>query len=226
MKSLVFGSSGSIGSAIVGELISSKHGVLAIARSSDNSTDLRKKYGVSGNAFEFLEIGDDEFYSETLIEEKLSKYEKFDNAYICIGEYYSGSFYGGDLEDYLGNIRANLIIPMVIIKAIVGSLCDEANIVVLNSVASKRPSKEEGAYGVSKGALTKFLDSIELESRAKKINIVNVIFGATKSRMTLGRSSYDKLIEPHELAKLILVNMESYSTLRIKSIEIERKIPN
>jgi short-subunit dehydrogenase len=207
--SVVAGATGDIGEEFVSSLCARGDRVIAIARSSEKLEALRNNY----NQIDPIAICD------------ISKLNglRIDNLIICIGEHFSGNFFDNSYEDYQSSIASNFLEPIKIFKLLQDSLAEGSNIVFLNSAASKSPSPSEGPYGVAKSALTKFIESTAYFGRQRKLNIVNVIFGAAQTKMTLNRADYTNLIAPKELVESILSALHHYPSLMIRSIEIERR---
>ena len=63
---------------------------------------------------------------------------------------------------------------------------------------------------------------LRLESYKKNINIINILPGAFKSKMTKGRKNFDELPEPNELASLIY-NFIQLENFNVNELEIRRK---
>lgn len=209
MISVVAGATGDIGEEFVSSLSARGDKVFAVARSLEKLEALRKKHnGI--NPIVICDIG------------QLNEL-KINNLIICIGEHFSGNFFDSSYGEYQSSIVSNFLEPIRIFKALQDSLIEGSNIVFLNSAASKSPSPSEGPYGVAKSALTKFVESTAYFGRQRKLNIVNVIFGAAQTKMTVNRTDYANLIAPKELVESILSTLRYYPSLMIRSIEIERR---
>ena len=213
--SVIAGATGVIGAEFVNQLAKKNKNLILLSRSEKKISSIAKKYKDYENI---------QFFTYDSFYEKIEK-KNIENLYICTGEHLSGSFFDLDIEDYLQNIQANLFEPIKIIKALYKYLLPNSNIIVLNSLASKRPTPDEGSYGIAKSALTKYVESISYDLRVKKINILNVIFGATKSSITKNRKNYRDLIQPSELVEVILANLSCKTSLFVKNLDVERRLP-
>lgn len=86
----------------------------------------------------------------------------------------------------------------------------------INSLAGLYGCQNESIYCASKFGLKGFTDSLIQEFKQyKNIRIVNVVLGASKTKMTINRSNYEDLINPSEVANVILNHIEtSYNSLK------------
>ncbi len=86
----------------------------------------------------------------------------------------------------------------------------------INSLAGLYGCENESIYCASKFGLKGFTDSLIREYKQyKNIRIVNVILGASKTKMTINRFNYEDLIDPSEIASVILNHIEtSYNSLK------------
>lgn len=219
--SVVVGATGTIGSEIVRQLLKRGDLVIAISRSQANlkrkfSRHLQTGLMILVPLDAMMPIGNNwaPFFA---------KYERVNNLFICTGEHFTGNFFNSDLDTYLSNFDLNFTFVVRALKSFQGLLSTQSNVVILNSMASKTPNPNEGPYGLAKAGLTKFIESISYEARQRKICILNIIFGAVRSRMTEKRPDYAKLISPQELVSVILQNTAFYKSLQVRSLEIERR---
>jgi short-subunit dehydrogenase len=95
-------------------------------------------------------------------------------------------------------------------------------IININSVAGKVGASEEAAYSASKHALKGFSDSIKFDATKFGIRIMNVYLGGTKTQITQGRDSFDKLIDPAHASETIYNLSKIYDSLKISDVDLER----
>ena len=126
-------------------------------------------------------------------------------------------------DEYLESIRGNLISTVNIVKLTLDLMHPGGSILVLNSQASIAASNEEIAYGVSKRALSAYVEGMQVEATKRKVQLVNVLPGAVKSSMAEHRDNYEKFIDTSELANLLINLSEVGPSIRIKDIEILRR---
>lgn len=122
-------------------------------------------------------------------------------------------------------IETNLIAPIRLallcypIMAAKGS----GTIVNLNSLAGKTFNDKEAAYCASKWGLRGFMGSFRYEARKRGVGVLDVYPGAMQTDMMLGRPGYDDMMDPDEVADVIVgLCRANYDTLRVNEIEIGR----
>ncbi len=219
---LVSGATGSIGSEVMRSLLSKGHGVAAISRIPLSKNKVNISNDVIWAHFDYendeipLEGKDNPFF-------EILKNQKFEGSFHCAGAYHSCSPEDLDVADFSNSIKANLYSAINIIKYSLSTVNKLGSIIVLNSQASYKSSKNEVAYGTSKRALSAYLDGMQSEATKRKIQLVNVLSGAVKSTMVKDRDNYDDFIEPSELANLLVNISAAGSSIRIKDIELLRR---
>lgn len=108
-------------------------------------------------------------------------------------------------DELIDVINVNLISSMLLLKRVYSYFKEknEGLIININSLAGKTPTANESIYCASKFGLKGFSKSIQLEAIGTGIKIVDLYPGAIKTRMTQGRSNYDNLMDPNDIASLI-----------------------
>lgn len=115
--------------------------------------------------------------------------------------------------------QANLIsriLPIFIAK-------QKGLIVNINSIAGKFGSLGEYAYCASKHALRGFSESLRYDLTKQGIRILDVYLGAMRTPMTAKRPNQELLIDPREVAKVIVKNCELYKSLSVNEINMRRR---
>lgn len=98
----------------------------------------------------------------------------------------------------------------------------EGIIVNMNSVAGEQGSLGESAYSASKHALRGFFDSLRYEVTTRGVRILDVYLGAMQTQMTKGRDTYSLLMNPREVAEMIVKNCKIYKSKSVGEIHIGR----
>lgn len=122
-------------------------------------------------------------------------------------------------------IETNLIAPMLLIKRLSWMFKLEWGgiIININSVAGKQPNPIESVYCASKHGLRGFTSSLQC-GVSRNAQIIDVYLGAMKTDMAEGREDFNDLIDPNDAAQAIFALSENYKSLKIKEIDIARKI--
>lgn len=121
-------------------------------------------------------------------------------------------------------IETNLIAPILLTKRMLGVFQQLGGgaIININSMAGKVPNAEEPVYCASKYGLRGFTQSLSFHRG--KVRMLDVYLGAMKTNMTSGREDYNQLIDPTEAADIIFNLAEECGSLKIKEVDIGRKI--
>jgi short-subunit dehydrogenase len=218
---LISGLSGSIGGALADILISKGCKVIGISRKKI-CANLRSKYpSVSWLQYD-LSLEDVNADTITRLKEIIGD-QNLKTVFHCAGIHSKGHPMELSQDEYLESIRGNLISTVNIVKLTLDLMHPGGSILVLNSQASIAASNEEIAYGVSKRALSAYIEGMQVEATKRKVQLVNVLPGAVKSSMAEHRDNYDKFIDTSELANLLINISEVGPSIRIKDIEILRR---
>lgn len=218
---LISGITGSIGEAIAAKLVSNNCNVIGISRSKVNKT-LQSKYP-SIKWFEY-NLSEDEVNDQAIMNlKKLIGRNKFQAVYHCAGMHTKGSPLELKQNEFLESIKANLISSINVLKLSIDLIKPGGSIFVLNSQAALSASTEELAYGISKRALSSYIEGMQQEATKRNLQLVNVLPGAVKSNMAKDRDNYDKFIDTSELAELLINLSSTGSSIRIKDIELLRR---
>ena len=218
---LISGLSGSIGGALADILISKGCKVIGISRTKIDA-NLRSKYPTVSWLQYDSSIEDVDAETITRLK-KIIGDQNLKTAFHCAGIHSKGHPMELSQNEYLESLKGNLISTVNIVKLILDLMHPGGSILVLNSQASIAASNEEIAYGVSKRALSSYIEGMQVEATKRKVQLVNVLPGAVKSSMAEHRDNYDKFIDTSELARLLIRISEVGPSIRIKDIEILRR---
>lgn len=217
---LISGLSGTIGTSLANLLTSKGCRVIGITRSNLDENLLEKYPNIEWISYDASKMDPTkEVFNNltSLVPERLS------GVFHCSGQYSKGSTLDLSQEDYLDSLKANLISAINVTKLSIDLVKPGGSIIILNSQASSSASQEEISYGVSKRAISSYIDGMQIEATKRELQIVNVLCGAVQSSMAEGRDDYKKFISPNELSKILYSLSKAGKSLRIKDIEILRR---
>ena len=119
----------------------------------------------------------------------------------------------------------NLMVPMMLTKAVWPSLKEQGGIVVnINSLAGQTGSDKELVYCATKHGLAGFSKSLQYQGTKDGVRVLNIYFGAMNTDMMKGRTETpDRLIDPMEAARLVYDMCRDYSSLRITEVTVARR---
>jgi NADP-dependent 3-hydroxy acid dehydrogenase YdfG len=98
---------------------------------------------------------------------------------------------------------------------------NEGTIINVNSISGVCPDPKDPDYAAAKYALRGYSDSISVEAFQKNIKIINLYPRAMATGMNLGRSDFNELMDPDEIAKFV-VFMTKCQSFYISSIQFDR----
>lgn len=141
------------------------------------------------------------------------------------GTYLSKPFDQMSKIEIVDIINTNLLAPILLAKAIWPTLAKKKAGLIINicSLAGQCGAPGESIYSASKAGLAAFSETLQFDAVANNIKIVNINFGAMKTRMANGRKDSDKLIESDDAARVIYDLCRNYGSLRITSVDIKRR---
>jgi short-subunit dehydrogenase len=141
------------------------------------------------------------------------------------GVYGSGKIQDMDNYQILNILENNLFYSILMIKMVYSYFEEKGKgiIVNINSIASLDPKEYESVYSASKAGLRAFSTALQKESHGKNIEFLDVFPGAMKTKMTLGRSNYENLMEPSDVAKIVYDNICNDKNVKITDLVIRRK---
>ena len=123
-------------------------------------------------------------------------------------------------------LETNLISPILLTKKICQWFQQRGDglIININSIACKNPGAKETIYTASKTGLEGFSKSLQIEFIGTKIKVIDIYLGAMKTPMSQWRQNFEELIDPHEVADLIInVASAKYRALIPTEITIRRR---
>lgn len=220
-KVLILGSSSSLGKSLIYEF--KKRNIQLIL----HSRVIKKKINNNKNTkYIYGDLNEKNFINT--FEQILSSENP--NIYInCCASYSSMPFRSISDQRLKEIINLNLTVPSILLKRVYSHFLEnniKGSIINIGSIASSYDSVNESIYSMTKIAMQKLHRCIRLESLNESINIINVLPGAFKSKMTQGRDNFDSLPEPKELAKLIvqIIDLENYNVNEIEIRKVNKNI--
>ncbi len=217
----ITGSNGSLASELIKIFSKGNYGlILHLRKPNKNLKKILKKYNKTSD-YNFI-YGDIRKKS-TL--QKISKFIKLKKSNILInncGIYLNKPFAKTTHKEIVNIFNINFFSNIYLLKEIYNYNFKEFLVININSIAGINGSKNESIYSSSKHALKGFYESLEYEKKAN-FRYLNIFSGAFKSKMTKNRDTFKKLIEPSELAQIILNNIINYKNTSISSIFVKRR---
>ena len=126
-------------------------------------------------------------------------------------------------------VTVNLIAPIVLTKYLYNYVVKNKKqglIVNINSLAGKHPNYMEAVYCASKFGLGGFGSCLSTNQQQSNISVMDCYFGGIKTNMTANRHNYNTLIEPKEVAEVILTNINNNKTGILTSFEYRKNYGN
>lgn len=120
-------------------------------------------------------------------------------------------------------LHVNLVAPTLLAKYLYKHLTSTNQpgyIVNIISLAGKYPNYNEAVYCASKYGLSGLGSSLSINQKNSKIRVIDLHLGAIKTRLTKHRPNYNDLIEPAEVAKLVLDMIQNKGQYVASSMEI------
>ena len=121
-------------------------------------------------------------------------------------------------------IKLNLTVPFEFIHLLIPHMreMDESWIINISSEASTVLCKNGGAYGVSKSAINRLTEEIDIENRDYNIHSVAICPGWVNTELSmdpeLAKVSKDDILEPEVIADLVISIINQPSKVRIGPI--------
>jgi len=161
--------------------------------------------------------------------EKLKLFSETKGIEILInnaGIYLKKPFLETRMDEFKKVIDTNLMAPVYLTNAVLPFLINNGSgvIVNINSIAGKNFSDGETAYSASKHALRGFSGSLQFDLTKYGIRLIDVYLGAMDTNMTSGRNNSDKLIKPDEVANIIFQACTEYKSVRIRELDLTRRL--
>ena len=122
-------------------------------------------------------------------------------------------------------IRTNLTSQILMIQRVykIFKERDFGTIVNINSLAGHDPSLYEALYCATKFGLRGFSESLQIESIGSNIEILDFYPGAMKTDMCKNRSNYGDLMDPDEIAEMVVTTvLKERSTILPTSVIMRR----
>lgn len=170
-----------------------------------NPNHIYRHYRTGGNALTDL-CGD---IAEWSFGERLSSYlrdNNIDTFINCAGRY-SGEYLRDTSDASIDTlIKVNLTSQIKMIRRVYKYFLEKQKglIININSLAGKYPSSGESIYCATKFGLSGFSKSLQMEAVGTGIEIMDVYSGGIQTKMTLGRSNYDSLMDVDEVAEQVI----------------------
>ena len=119
--------------------------------------------------------------------------------------YSSDNFCNYSEEEIRKVFNTNLITQFLLLQKVYNFFKEQrcGIIINVNSLGCKNSSPHEALYGASKFGLNGFSKSLQLESIGTGVQILDLFLGAMKTQMAIGRTNFDNLIDPVEVAELV-----------------------
>lgn len=207
---LIIGITGALGKSLEREL-KNNFRVFGISRSKNN-----KKNHLS------LDLSKDKISKSAKL---FFKKNKFDYIINTAGLYSSKEILNSDLNEIKKIFDVNFFSIIKIIHLINNyNNFYDLSFININSVAGLEFPKNECIYACSKHALRVFSEIFSFEASKNRVELINFYPSAFKSNITKKRSNYDKLMNPDDIANLIIENifLNNKKNLRIKSLVFTR----
>jgi NADP-dependent 3-hydroxy acid dehydrogenase YdfG len=207
---LVLGAQSGLGSAISFELV--RRG-FSVARHSRLPAD----------GFELTGDASSKEFSQKLRD--FLSINSIDTVFFSIGSYSTENAPGLNLDEVDLAYKNNLLAGIVCLDAIVSAWINRqrGKIVVVNSIAALQVNQSEQIYGAFKQSLSYFTKSLRLEVLAHGIQIMEILPGAMKTRMTSSRDNWDRLMDPSDVAKVV-IDLASHRSFTVSTLEL-RNLP-
>lgn len=217
----ITGSNGSLASELIKIFLKENYGlILHLRKPNNNLKKILKKYN---KKLDYNLIYGDIRKKSTL--EKISRFIKLKKSNILInncGVYLSKPFSKTTQKEINDIFNINFFSNIYLLKKIYNYKFKEFLVVNINSIAGINGSKNESIYSSSKHALKGFYESLEYEKNTN-FRYLNIFSGAFKSKITKNRDTYEKLIEPSELAQIIKNNIINYKNSSINNLFVKRR---
>jgi NADP-dependent 3-hydroxy acid dehydrogenase YdfG len=124
-----------------------------------------------------------------------------------------------DKKDYLKSYQGSLNVLKSAFSFFKSK--NEGTIINVNSISGVCPDPKDPDYAAAKYALRGYSDSISAEAFQKNIKIINLYPRAMATGMNLGRSDFNELMDPDEIAKFV-VFMTKCQSFYISCIQFDR----
>jgi NADP-dependent 3-hydroxy acid dehydrogenase YdfG len=127
-----------------------------------------------------------------------------------------------DKKDYLKSYQGSLNVLRAAFDYFKNR--NKGTIINVNSISGINPDPKDPDYAAAKYALKGYSDSIAAESFQRNIRIINLYPRAMATGMNVGRQDFNELIDPNEVAELVvaLTKTQSFYTSSIQFDRIKR----
>jgi short-subunit dehydrogenase len=149
---------------------------------------------------------------------------KVDAFVSCAGEYTTKLLHEMSDAEIAGMLNTNLVNTILLLKRIMRTMLSrrKGTIVVVNSLAGKYASANEAVYSASKFGLRGFVEAVRSDYAKANVRILSVYPGAMRTPMAYHRNDWTKLLDPVNVAKLIVDLCLKQKAMRLDDIEIRR----
>lgn len=218
---IVTGVSGDIGVAVAREFLNNNFLVIGLSRSNADICEENRK------DIKCLNVDLSDYDALPTIESRVKTiYEKIKIAALvhCAGAYLNTNNVGRDEKALTSMLSANLLTAHNATRLGLQCVSPNGSIIIVNSQAAITPKIEELEYGISKRSVSAMCDGLQFEATKRGLQLVNLLSGAVNSKMANNRPGAEKFISASDLAKCIYGLSMAGPTLRIKDIEVLRRV--
>jgi len=123
-------------------------------------------------------------------------------------------------------VEVNLLAPMFLTMAVWPVFARKGSglVININSLASRAGRAGESVYAASKAGLKGFSQTLKREATRLGIQVMDVCLGAMRTPMMERRPHFDEMIDPSEVAGIIVRFCDGYKTMDVTNIDICRKV--
>ncbi len=222
---IVTGGTSGLGKALVKELVSQGKDVCIIARQHQKILNVLEEYGC--NLIGYSGCLEDEYFVKKVFKELKEKGYYINTLYNCAGVGIFGTPEDMDLNKINQVMNSNVIGLMNITYETCKNMSTGGLIVNVMSTAGLKGNPNESLYCASKWAVRGFTEAMKAYYKKSNIKIVGVYPGGMNTPFwtpNCGLSpDVSKFMDPEEVAKAIVYNMQNWQTMHIADLVIERR---
>tara|TARA_Y100000389_G_C17432870_1_gene503784 strand:- start:724 stop:1398 length:675 start_codon:yes stop_codon:yes gene_type:complete len=220
-KVFITGANGSLGSALAGKFSSENFELFLNVRKANLKLNEIKK--INNKKIEIIKGDLTKNKTIKAIAKKI-KEKKISILINNAGIYLNKEFNKSNNKEIKKIFDVNFFSNVFLLKELLSLRVRNLTVVNINSIAGKQGSANESIYSSSKHAMKGFYESAEKEKELNGFNFINLFPGAFKSKITIKRNDFKKLIQPKEIADIVYQLSANYNSLKINNLFIKRKI--